>query len=459
MKNWNLKVKEFGKIKEADIEISPFTLFVGDNNSGKSYLMSLIYGIMKIKLNPFEYNINKESEAYKGITNWIQSLEMEKDFEIKVEENQFKLFINILNETLMNNKKRFIKSIFNMEIELGEIELTFKYNDRLYMKKTVRETFIEAVGENDNEVFSDILEREKEIEILFIEKDEHGRLKGGLRIPSEVFNRYDLVIFGIIQQIIKLNCFDCSTKGVCYLPTSRTGFLLTYKTLVEGSIKDKFNAGETEKNLLTRPCSDFLTDLSSISKDDLRETYNHIVKFIEEYIIDGKVEIDETPISDLKYIPNGSNEQLPMFISSGVITEMTPLLLMLKYKKDLCALMMEEPEMCLHPKLQWLISRALIQIANTDTQVIITTHSDIILQNINNIIKLSANSNKEKLMNEYRYTEKDLITSDKIKMYQLDVIDHKTTITKLECGEFGFEVPTFNKMLEDLLEQSRAFEE
>ena len=62
-------------------------------------------------------------------------------------------------------------------------------------------------------------------------------------------------------------------------------------------------------------------------------------------------------------------------------------------------------------------------------------------------------------MNEYRYTEKDLITSDKIKMYQLDVIDHKTTITKLECGEFGFEVPTFNKMLEDLLEQSRSFEE
>ena len=33
-----LYVKNFAKIKEAEIELAPFTLFVGDNNSGKSYL-------------------------------------------------------------------------------------------------------------------------------------------------------------------------------------------------------------------------------------------------------------------------------------------------------------------------------------------------------------------------------------------------------------------------------------
>ena len=45
MNEWRVHVEGLGKIKEADIDTKPFTLFVGDNNSGKSYLMTLIWGI------------------------------------------------------------------------------------------------------------------------------------------------------------------------------------------------------------------------------------------------------------------------------------------------------------------------------------------------------------------------------------------------------------------------------
>lgn len=38
-----LHVRNFGKIKSADIDLGNYTLFVGDNNSGKSYIMQLIY--------------------------------------------------------------------------------------------------------------------------------------------------------------------------------------------------------------------------------------------------------------------------------------------------------------------------------------------------------------------------------------------------------------------------------
>ena len=40
-----LTIEEFGKIKRAKLKVAPFTLFVGDNNSGKSYLLSLLWGI------------------------------------------------------------------------------------------------------------------------------------------------------------------------------------------------------------------------------------------------------------------------------------------------------------------------------------------------------------------------------------------------------------------------------
>lgn len=38
-------VEDFGRLSKADIQLSPMTLFVGDNNSGKSYLMTLLYGL------------------------------------------------------------------------------------------------------------------------------------------------------------------------------------------------------------------------------------------------------------------------------------------------------------------------------------------------------------------------------------------------------------------------------
>lgn len=47
MKYTKLILKKFAKIKKAEIELSPFILFIGDNNSGKSYLMTLIYGLIK----------------------------------------------------------------------------------------------------------------------------------------------------------------------------------------------------------------------------------------------------------------------------------------------------------------------------------------------------------------------------------------------------------------------------
>lgn len=460
MKNWRLRVKKFGKIEEADIEISPFTLFIGDNNSGKSYLMSMIYGIMQIKLDINEYSINRESKSYKEIIKWLQSIQHgEESFEIVIGKQEFELLIDIFNEILMNNKKTFINSIFNTEIQLEEINVNIPYNSNLRIAKLVSKTLIEGIGKNNKEEIDITLKKEKEIEILFIERDAKKKLRGGLRFPIDIFQNYDFVILKMLEQIIKRNCFDDTNKEICYLPTSRTGFLLTYKTLVQGSLDDKFNAVETRKNLLTRPCSEFLTNISSVSKENLVEEFKDIVEFIEGNIIDGKVEIVEAPISDFIYTPSGSNNSLPMFISSGVITEMTPLLLFLKYKKNLSTLMMEEPEMCLHPKLQWLISRVLIQIVNTNIQVIITTHSDIILQHINNIIKLLKNNNKDKLSEKYGYKNKDLIDVAKIRVYQLDSSENKSSIKKLNCGEFGFEVPTFNDMLSELLEESRAFEE
>ena len=79
-KKWTLHVENFAKIKSADVTIAPLMCFVGDNNSGKSYLMSILWGILTLGKDIFP---RKPSEArvYKQYIrnrmNWKKSQEVE----------------------------------------------------------------------------------------------------------------------------------------------------------------------------------------------------------------------------------------------------------------------------------------------------------------------------------------------------------------------------------------------
>jgi len=50
---WTLNIEEFAKIKKAKIEIAPFLVFIGENNSGKSYIMTLLWGLYVLGRNIF----------------------------------------------------------------------------------------------------------------------------------------------------------------------------------------------------------------------------------------------------------------------------------------------------------------------------------------------------------------------------------------------------------------------
>ena len=41
----HIKVKNFGPIEKAEIDLRPLTVFVGESNTGKTYLAALIYAV------------------------------------------------------------------------------------------------------------------------------------------------------------------------------------------------------------------------------------------------------------------------------------------------------------------------------------------------------------------------------------------------------------------------------
>ena len=57
----------------------------------------------------------------------------------------------------------------------------------------------------------------------------------------------------------------------------------------------------------------------------------------------------------------------------------------------------EEPEMCLHPQLQYKMRRAICRMVDCGLTLDITTHSDIILQHMNNMIRLSGRKEQNEI--------------------------------------------------------------
>lgn len=438
MNRWTVHVKDFGKIEEANVEVAPLTLFVGDNNSGKSYMMTLIYGLLTARFFFDGYDFCEESEAYQECYQVIEKMLTEAHKYIYVlKGEELKSFQNLLNHILKENKKRFLQRLFSrdMDAELIEIifpkelELEFYITNNLEIGDTP-EKFIITQMKNGKSITSGYgTEKSK------FKKDEIG---------------YKFFAAYIMQCMLHDEIGQEKKRKRIYFPTARTGFVLTYKTLVGNAMQEKFTLDEMEKNLLTRPVSDFLQELSSLSTVNEVTEYQPVIDFIETHLISGHVNISDAPTQDLLYIPEGSKQKLPLYVTSGVVTEMTPLLLFLKYT-EIAALLIEEPEISLHPQLQWQVARVLIQLSNMGLPVFVTTHSDLILQHINNMIKASEMENQDKFLENSDYKETDLLKRKNICVYQFDVQkNHKTNIQKLPCGDYGFEAMTFYDTLQKM---------
>ena len=467
-----LYVKNFAKIKEAEIELAPFTLFIGDNNSGKSYLMTLIYGLIKYIYNIINIifkndkllnSIEEYSKVKNIINTYINSLHsnkliLEDKFEedIKLRDDEIKEFINLFNALLNKNIKNVVNYIFNTnndEIILENIILNFDcYTDKLFsIEKT------KVIDRNMKEINS--------ISILY------NNTGAGYNFSEDNID-YTSIIKIFLNFIINtyFNIFYNSNisinneDNIYFLPTARTGYLLLYTDIIKYSIKSKYDAyalnKENQGNNLPRHAIDFLFNFADLPYRKMKKKqYIHrrinqvnIIKMLETDIIDGKVDIDEE-IGSIYYQPNHVYNSVPsafpIHLCSSVITELTPLILFLKYYGYYKNIIMEEPEISLHPYLQQQLTRAFIKLVNSGKNVLITTHSDTIVQHINNMIKLNANEKKrqKKLMEKYKYDEDDIISEDKIRMYQFDAKEDGTEVKPLESSKYGFEAPTFHNYL------------
>ena len=262
---WILHVRDFGKLESADVAVGSLTLFVGDNNSGKSYLMTLIYTLLNIRWYRDRYSLCTDSEEYRKCAEWIGEMLAEsrrKKATATISPDRQRDLEQLLNRILQKNKERIVRNAFQTELSIGELSVT-----------------LPALGDR-GEVAISRLETDAEEETYKLSvKNVREHRRHGVRIRKKeaaVLTRYFICF--LLEFLLKSELKSALLDDACFLPTSRTGFLLTYRSLISASLTEEYDTGEgnaapVPRPHLTKPCSDFLRTLVNLSPERTQDRF------------------------------------------------------------------------------------------------------------------------------------------------------------------------------------------
>lgn len=433
-------VENFGKIKKAEITLGRLLLFVGENNSGKTFMMQLLYGITSAIINDSKLLLK---EATDRGSDYI------------VDEEVLSLWEKDVNQYLEKNKEQIVRDIFYKDIPIKKLYL--KLDDiNISYRVDVKKNKIIQVPEADSINYR--------VEFYKINKD---KIINKLRMSlGGMFDKKSVEKFiaeTIVGDIFGTRFSDSSL----FLPASRTGMLLLYKYFFAEKdnkmyVFESNEAAQIVKNQLglSAPVYKFLQFLLRFTPDSLVNDKNQkILDYIESNLIEGKLELsnDET-----YYIPENTEQRIPLYLSSSLINELAPIVKMLSSVYPYDNIYYDEIETCLHPLKQKAMARLIIRLVNSGRRMVISTHSDSMAINLNNLLTFTmgdcSENLKEQKIKDLGLEDEDILKTKDVHVYQFkNSSDGTSEVSELEfrnVNNLGYDFELFSQNLENLTEDT-----
>lgn len=446
-------VADFGKIERAEIMLGDFTMFVGDNNSGKTFIMQLIYGVMK--------KLSALSDMTDGVIEEEERLEFAQEW--------FDFWENEINEYLSENKEKIISEIFHKPIPIGELYFRFI---------NVDERFVCEISEFENPLFDGSEKEDVVIPAMgkMVEIRRLGKEEDEIRPPHRVrFHSLatPLMIRRAIEKRVKKMVIGWGLRAredILFMPASRTGLQLLYKYLFAERDKksvEEYEMVELEDNDgtegnelgLSSPVYDFLqfllryTPVSALNPQNRR-----LLRFIENYLIGGQLkQVGE----ETYYLPKKSTEEIPLYLASSLVNEVAPIVKAIGSTSDFKYIFYDEIETCLHPLKQGEMARLIMRLVNSGKRMIVSTHSDTMATKINNLLLLSfadlSDKQRQEKMKKLELKKSDLLESQDVHVYQfVNEANGRSSVEELKFRTqpyIGYDFGLFMKNLDTLYEE------
>ena len=405
--NVEIAVKNFGPIAEANIDLRPLTVFVGPSNTGKTYFATLMYVLHGVFNDLSGSSLLSRFEPGKAMSILSELLSSPATLKEEVaeilkklvlDEEPFKLSdmskeVRQRLEIVINDTDFFAKELQN------ELKNCFDLN-------SISE-LMHLTGEQRNEtsVLLKISERDQEYwNIRMRISTSEVNLDNLISLDTPANENMVLLpkewsVFGGVsfeENRVRIGSDSYPhTKKTYYLPAARNGIMQSHRIIVSSLVKRTTRVGLEnfpEVPTMSGVIADFIERIILYEEKKIsNEEMKHLSEILESEVLAGQILLKPTPSGypDFYYRPQGIEEDIRLSQTSSMVSELAPLVL---YLRSLVqpddTLIIEEPEAHLHPGAQADMAVILARLVRAGVKVIVTTHSDWLLQEIGNLIRV-----------------------------------------------------------------------
>ncbi|RUM43614.1 MAG: hypothetical protein DSY46_07800 [Hydrogenimonas sp.] len=441
------ELEEFAVIEriEDEISLNDLTIFMGDNSAGKSYLATLIHSFIMSE-GYWEYDL------FKAITSKFEDSELLKNIKEAVKEVVDNS--NSSKNILLTDKE--IDELKEIIYFVVDYLLTKYLPNKLFGEKNLKHITVELESLEKNLIKTIVLKSSQDFEnitsftmdILF---DNKHNIKSEFQgdFPKDIV--CDGTFHNIIVQLIQISIKKSLSIKSIYLPASRTGYLQTYQILANKAIFKTYGDNED-----IRPLSDIIrVFIAQLNNFEPKTNENILTDFIEKEILNGQVKLSNEDAGIEFFV---KDKKIELNYLSSTISELIPLVVFLKrgFIKKNSLLVIEEPEAHLSFKNQKRIAKLIALLLKHQIKVLITTHSDFLIYEINNLI-IQNSINRIKKENVYENT----IDHKKVSLYNFLLQDNgKSIVKKVKITNEGINNPyIFENIYSTTQEKNRLLDE
>jgi AAA15 family ATPase/GTPase len=450
-----IKIQNLGALRQAEFSLGEMTILCGDNNTGKTYATYALFGflyfwrdLLSITVKDQQFNaLLAEGVVHIGLADYIEQAE-------KILADGCIAYTKRLHVVFAAPVERFRKTVFEINLDAVDIrplEQLEQYERRMSSTNAELFSITKSAGSTDL------------IVTLLVEKEK-------VKIPKDVVKR-------VISDALKDILFGHLFANPFIASAERTGTAIFRKELNFARNRLLEEMSQSDKNfnpmdllfkvyqdyaLPVKANVDFTRQIESIARENSFIAEHHpdvLADFAD--ILGGQYAV--TRNDELYYIPKGTRIRLSMDESSSAVRSLLDIGFYLKHiAKPGDMLIVDEPELNLHPENQRRVARLFARLVNLGIKVFITTHSDYIIKELNTLIMLNHDKpHLQRIALGEGYKTRELLSANQVKVYiaenamlKIDGGQRKTrcqTLTPADIDpELGIEVRSFDKTIETM---------
>lgn len=471
-----VSIKNLGPLKEGNFELGKLTIICGKNNTGKTYVAHALFGFLHTTKTLFEHSADSFSIQNRYTLSLGNKIITKKELDKFLEDGEIELnLVKIAQNIVKKRCEEFTSQLPHIfaapreHFHASEFTIDFQENE---LKEKLKD--IEIQLQDDRRFISSSILKEKNSEIITIKSYSETNAE------RQAYNIHRYLL-GRLGKIILDNLFQSAFIS----SAERTGIAVFNKdlNLPRNRLIDEIDEIADEKRnriqSSLRPIAssrrffrynddyplplkfnmEFTRNLSSLGKlkkpsdisaFKITEDNRKIILMALKNIFAGEYRIVD---DEIVYISSNDEIELTMNESSSSVRSLVDIAFYLKYEAmrgDL--LIIDEPELNLHPENQRLIARLLATLVGSGINVFIATYSDYIIKELNTLIMLNQKGKRfEELAKSMGYQNHELLDPKNVRVYSTEKEGDHQILSMANIDEkYGIEMKSFDIPIDEM---------